>query len=132
MTEKAPLKMVKPTSFLEKFKSKRPSNIAGVGTLLTPLKLMRIAEVGDFVRLHPDEDNYWKHLSSKKIKWQRLALASKPHDVFPFLHRALAQCRTHEGLPRNWIGTAAGAQKRQADHHYRRRRRRLAAASAGL
>jgi hypothetical protein len=130
MTENAPLKIVKP-SFLQKFKSKRPPNIAGVGTLLTPLKLMRIAEVGDFVRLHADEDNYWtcelcfvsvpikgvkrpmlhlideeiamQHLSSKKIKRQRLALASKPHDVFFFC------IVPSQNLDNSWNATALTA-----------------------
>ena len=40
MTEKVPLKIVKP-SFLEKFKSKRPPSISGVETLLTALPLCR-------------------------------------------------------------------------------------------
>ena len=71
---------------------------------------MRIADANDLVRLHPSEEDYWtrelcfvsvpikgekrdmlhlideeiavQHLPSKRIKRQRLALASKPHDVF--------------------------------------------------
>ena len=130
MTENAPLKIVKP-SFLEKFKSKRPPNIAGVETLLTPLTLMRIADVGDFVRLHRGEEDYWtcelcfvsvpikgekrhmlhlideevamQHLSSKKIKRQRLALASKPHDVFFFC------IVPSQNLDNSWNATALTA-----------------------
>lgn len=114
MTEKEQvpqLKIVKP-GFMEKFKSKRPPSIDGIETLLSPLKLMRIADVNDWTRLHPSEDDYWtcelcfvsvpvkgekrdmlhlideelamKHLPSKKIKRQRLALASKPFDNFFF------------------------------------------------
>ena len=103
------LKIVKPVNFLDKFKSKRASNIAGVETLLTALPIIKIGDAGDFVRLHPDEDLYWSdelcfvsvpikgekrdllhlidedvamaHLSSKKVKRHRLALATKPYDV---------------------------------------------------
>ena len=60
MTEKAPLKIVKPADgFMEKFRSKRPATIAGVETLLTALPVLRLADVRDFFRLHPDEENYW-------------------------------------------------------------------------
>jgi hypothetical protein len=107
MTE--PLKIVKPR-FLEKFKSKRPPNISRVETLLTALPLPKISHANDFVRLHPSEEDYWspelcfvpvpikgekremlhlideeiavQYLPSNKIKRQRMALASKPHDVF--------------------------------------------------
>ena len=109
MTEKPPLKIVKPNEYLEKFRSKRSPTIAGVETLLTALPILRISEANDFVRLHPSED-YWspelcfvsvpihgekrdllhlideelamQYLSAKKIKRQRLALASKPNDSF--------------------------------------------------
>ena len=112
MTEKAPLKIVKPREFLEKFRSKRSPTIAGVETVLTALPVLRIADANDFVRLHPSEEDYWspelcfvsvpihgekrdllhlideeiamQHLSAKKIKRQRLALASKPNDSFFF------------------------------------------------
>ena len=98
------------TDFLTKFKSKRPPTIAGVDTVLTPLPVMRISDANDWVRLHPDEDAYWspelcfvnvpikgekrdllhvidediamQYLSSKRIKRQRLALATRPHDSF--------------------------------------------------
>ena len=52
-------KIVKPATFPDKFKSKRPPSIAGVETLLTPLPMLKIADVNDFTRLHPDEDDYW-------------------------------------------------------------------------
>jgi hypothetical protein len=73
---------------------------------------VKIGDVGDFLRLHPDEENYWtvplcfvhvplkgtkkenlhlidediavRYLPSKKIQRFRLALASKPYDVFFF------------------------------------------------
>ena len=109
MTEPTPLKIVKP-SFLEKYKSKTPPNIGGVETVLTALPLLRISDVNDFARLHPSQENYWspelcfvsvpihgekkdmlhlideeiamQYLPSKKIKRQRLVLATKPHDNF--------------------------------------------------
>jgi hypothetical protein len=103
------LKIVKP-KFSERFKSKNAPIISGVQTLQTALPIIKIGDVDDFTRLHPSEDDYWtcemcfvevpvkgakrnllhtidddlaiKYLPSKKIKRFRLALASKPNDVF--------------------------------------------------
>jgi hypothetical protein len=99
---------------LERFKSKRAVALAGVETLQTALPHYRIAEAKDFVRLHPDEENYWscelcfvsvpikgqkrdtlhliiedlamQYLPSARIQRFRLALATKPHDVFFLCH----------------------------------------------
>ena len=60
LTEKVtPIK--KPSSFsLDKFKSKRAAAIANVETLLGRAAApQRLQEAKDFVRLHPDEENYW-------------------------------------------------------------------------
>jgi hypothetical protein len=110
-SSKAETPIQKPGKFdLNKFKSKRGATIANVETLQGALPHCSIAEANDFVRLHPDEENYWsaelcfvkvpipgtkrdmlhlidediaiKYLSSKKILRFSLALASKPHDVF--------------------------------------------------
>jgi hypothetical protein len=95
---------------LEKFKSKTAAALANVETLAPDLKILNIAGAKDFVRLHPDEDNYWSpelcfvnvpikgqkrdtlHLIDEDIALEyiqpgrilrfRLALATKPHDVF--------------------------------------------------
>ena len=111
MTANPELKIVKP-SFSEKFKSKNGPTISGVQTLLTALPILKIGDVDDWTRLHPSEDEYWTHelcfvsvpiqgakrdmlhvieddlavqyLPAKKIKRHRLALATKPHDVFFF------------------------------------------------
>jgi hypothetical protein len=105
------LKIVKP-KFSERFKSKNAPSISGVETLLTALPIIKIGDVNDWTRLHPSEDDYWscelcfvsvpikgvkrdmlhlidddlavQHLPAKKIMRHRLALASKPHDVFFF------------------------------------------------
>jgi hypothetical protein len=103
--------IAKPEGFsLDKFKSKRASALANVETLQTGLSLCRAAEVGDFFRLHPDEENFWsfelcfvnvpikgqkrdtlhlieedlamRYLPSGKIKRFRVALATKPDDRF--------------------------------------------------
>jgi hypothetical protein len=103
--------IAKPEGFsLDKFKSKRAAAIANVETLQTGLPLYRASEVDDFLRLHPDEENYWsfelcfvnvpikgqkqdtlhlieedlamKYLSSGRIKRFRVALATKPDDRF--------------------------------------------------
>jgi len=103
--------VAKPNGFsLDSFRSKRAPTIAGVATLQTGLPVMRLSEAKDFVRLHPDEDRYWSpelcfvnvpikgqkkdhlhlinediamaHLPSGRIARWRLALATKPFDVF--------------------------------------------------
>jgi hypothetical protein len=84
--------------------------MANVETLQTALPIDSIAQAKDFVRLHPDEENYWsdelcfvnvpvkgqkrdtlhlideelamRFLPSAKILRFRLALASKPYDTF--------------------------------------------------
>ena len=66
--EAVPLKIVKPESFLEKFRSKRPPTIAGVETLLTALPLLRIADANDFVRLHPSEEDYWSPRAVLRVR----------------------------------------------------------------
>jgi hypothetical protein len=103
--------IVKPGEFdLDKFKAKRTATVANVETLQSPLPVHNMAAAKDLVRLHPDAENYWsdelcfmdvpikgqKHntlhlidedlalrfLEAGEIKRFRLALASKPYDVF--------------------------------------------------
>jgi hypothetical protein len=107
----APLSITKPDAFnLDKFKSKQAAAIANVETLLSALPVHSMKEAKDFVRLHPDEKAYWsdelcfvsvpikgqKHdtlhlitedlvrrfLEGGEILRFRLALATKPGDVF--------------------------------------------------
>ena len=108
--------IAKPSGFsLDKFKSKRANALANIGTELAGLKHYRLADAKDFVRLHPDEENNWsdelcfvsvpvkgdkkegqvhlidedvalRWLSSGKIMRHRLALATKPYDVFFLCH----------------------------------------------
>jgi hypothetical protein len=103
----------KPGKFnLNKFRSKsETSAVGGVETLQTALAHGSLAAAKDFVRLHPNEDEYWSpelcfvnvpikgqkkdtlHLIDEdvakqngvnpaKLKYCRLALASRPDDVF--------------------------------------------------
>lgn len=103
--------IAKPGEFdLDKFKAKRTATVANVETLQSPLPVHNMAAAKDFVRLHPDEQNYWsdelcfvdvpikgqkrntlhliieelalRFLEAGEIKRFRLALASKPNDVF--------------------------------------------------
>ena len=113
--EQAP-KIIKPSDdpLLEKLKSKKPPTIAGVDTNSELYPYLRMPEAKDFLRLHPDEEYYWSpelcfvrvpikgqnkdllhlidediavaNLSSGKILRFRLALATKPHDVFFLCH----------------------------------------------
>jgi hypothetical protein len=109
MADKA-IPIVKPEEFdLNQFKSKRGSG-AGVETLQGALPTYSLKDAGDFVRLHPNEDDYWSdelcfvnvpvkgqkkdtlhlinedlalsYLRKGKLKWNRLALGSKPFDIF--------------------------------------------------
>ena len=105
------ISIAKPSGFsLDKFKSKRAAAMANVETLLDVLKVATISEAKDYVRLHPDMDNYWsdelcfvnvpikgqkrdtlhlieeelamRFLPSARILRFRLVLATKPFDVF--------------------------------------------------
>jgi hypothetical protein len=112
----APMSIAKPEGAfsVDKFKSKRAAVVANVETLQTGLPHHSIAQAKDFVRLHPDEEDYWsdelcfvnvpikgqkrdtlhlitedlatRYLRSGKILHFRLALAAKPFDVFFLCH----------------------------------------------
>jgi len=113
--DESPTSIPKPGAFsLDKFKSRRAAAVAGVETLQTALPHHNIAHAKDFVRTHPDEERYWSpelcfvnvpikgqkrdtlhlinedlamnHLPSGKILRFRLALATKPYDVFFLCH----------------------------------------------
>ena len=113
--DNAPIQITKPDEFsLDKFKSKRAPATAGIETLQTALPHHSMSQAKDFVRLHPDEENYWspefcfihvpikgqaketlhlieeelamRHLPSGRIQRFRLALASKPQDKFFLCH----------------------------------------------
>src|SRR5215469_11746515 len=117
--DEVPISIEKPAAGgLDRFKSKRPPAIAGVKTLLTALPLLKIGDVDDYVRLHPNEDTHWspeycfvtvpimgqqddllhlidedlamQYLSTRKVQRFRVALATKPYDIF-FLCRVPSQ-----------------------------------------
>jgi hypothetical protein len=95
---------------LDKFKSKRAIAMANVETLQMAMPIHNISGAKDFVRLHPDEAQFWsdelcfvnvpikgqkrdtvhlideelalRYLPSSKVIRCRLALATKPYDVF--------------------------------------------------
>jgi hypothetical protein len=100
---------------LDKFKSKSGGGSANVETLQTTLPHGTLSDAKDFVRLHPDEVNYWSvelcfvhvpilgqkrdmlhmidadvaarnNIADKKIQRFSLALASKPNDAFFLCH----------------------------------------------
>jgi hypothetical protein len=99
---------------LDKFKSKHAAAVANIETLQAGLPHHTIAQAKDFVRLHPDEGACWspelcfvsvpikgqkrdtlhlidedlamRYLPSGRILHFRLALASKPNDVFFLCH----------------------------------------------
>ena len=101
-------------SGLDKFKAKRTAAAPSIETLQAGLPHHKFAAANDFVRLHPDEDNYWsaelcfasvpvkgqktdtlhlideelavQYLPIGKISHFRLALATKPFDIFFLCH----------------------------------------------
>jgi hypothetical protein len=104
----------KPSAFsLNKFKSTRATSAAGLDNLVDPLPILKVGEVKDFFRVHPDEENYWSselcfvsvpikgmkkdllHLIDEELAMQflptgrilrfRVALASKPFDILFFV-----------------------------------------------
>jgi hypothetical protein len=109
-----PISIIKPSgASLDRFKVTRAPTIAAVEVLQTALPVRRISDAGDFVRVHSDEDSFWtpemcfvevpvkgskkrtvlhliaedlamEYLPSALIKRWRLALATKPNDVFFF------------------------------------------------
>jgi hypothetical protein len=105
----------KPKGFdLNRFKSTHADAIANVGKLQGALPHHPLSQAKDFVRLHPNENEYWsvelcfvnvpcqgqkrdtlhliieelamKYLPSAKIQRHRLALASKPFNAFFLCH----------------------------------------------
>ena len=104
-TTTEPQSIAKPKKFsLDKYKSKRSQTIGNLETLPSKLSVLKISDVGDFVRVHPDVQNYWtdelcfvdvpikdtkksvmrhlideelalRYLEPKKLKYCRLALA---------------------------------------------------------
>ena len=116
---------------LDKFKSKRAVALANVETMPTDLPIHSLADAKDFVRLHPDEENWWspelcfvnvpikgqkrdtlhlidedlalKYLPPGRILRFRLVLATKPYDVF-----FLAQIPTRN-LDNDWNGATVKA-----------------------
>jgi hypothetical protein len=110
-----PVTIAKPSgSRLDKFRSKRVGTVANIGTLQGALPHYPISQARDFTRLHPDEENFWSSefcfvnvpiqgmkrdtlhmidedlglafLGKGKLLYFRLALASKPFDVFFLCH----------------------------------------------
>ena len=97
---------------VNQFKSKRGARAKEIETLQSALPMLKISDAADLVRLHPDEENYWSDpefpycfidIQNKgqkrettylivedlvppvklgRVKRHRLALASKPNDVF--------------------------------------------------
>jgi len=109
--EEEALSVPKPAAFdLSKLKSTGPLTPPNVKTLLPPLSVRHLKEVGDYVRLHPDEANYWsketwlvsvpikgskgdnlhlitpelakQYLPPARIKRMRFALGATPNGVF--------------------------------------------------
>lgn len=125
-----PIKKPDAAVSLDRFKSTR-STTAGVDNVIGGMPHMKVGEVQDFFRTHPDEENYWspeycfvsvpvkgqKHASlhliaedladvylpKGKVQRFRLILATKPFDMFFLLH-----CPT-QNLDNGYNSTALAA-----------------------
>ena len=125
-------RIAKPTAFkLDKFKSKNAPTAASIDALQAELPIYKISAAKDFVRLHPDEETYWSpelcfvsvpikgqkdgklhlinddlaanYLAKGKVERFRLALATKPFNIFFF-------CRVpSQNLDNDWNHSAAMA-----------------------
>jgi hypothetical protein len=123
-------RIAKPSAFnLDKFKTKNATAASSVETLQTGLSILKISGAKDFVRLHPDEAEYWSpelcfvsvpikgqkeetlhlieeelalnYLPSGQVERFRLALATKPFDAFFF-------CRVPtQNMDNEWNNSAA-------------------------
>ena len=107
--------IAKPAGFsLESFRSKKSVALSNVATLAAGLPHYKLSAAKDFVRLHPDEVNFWsdelcfinvtiqgqskdtlhlinedlalRYLEPSQILRFRLALATKPYDRFFLCH----------------------------------------------
>ena len=102
--------IAKPEGFaLDKFKSKRAAAMANVETLQTGLPLNRAAEAKDFVRLHPDEENYW----SSELCFVNVPIKGQKRDTLHLIEEDLAMQipaeRQDQALP---LGTRDQALRR--------------------
>jgi len=127
-----PVTIAKPAKFsLDKFKSNQVATLTGVETRFPMLPHYKIGDAKDLVRLHPNEAAYWSgelcfvnvpvkgqknaslhlilealamyYLPAARILRFRLALASKPYDVF-FLCEVPSR-----NLDNIWVATALQA-----------------------
>ena len=81
-----PLKIVKPsTSMFERFKSKKPPTIGGVGEQLTALPLLKISEANDFVRLSPEEQH-----RSPEMCFVSVPVHGEKRDILHFIDEDIA------------------------------------------
>ena len=79
--------IAKPSAFdLEKFKSKRAAAAANVETLQTGLPHHSISQAKDFVRLHPDEENYW----SPELCFVSVPIKGQKRDTLHLIEEDLA------------------------------------------
>jgi hypothetical protein len=72
---------------LGKFKSTQTASSAGVETLLTALPHYSIADAKDFVRLHPNEDEYW----SPELCFVSVPIKGQKHDTLHLIDEGLAK-----------------------------------------
>jgi hypothetical protein len=92
MAEKKPLReeavpVTKPSAFsLDKFKTKRAAAVANVETLQTGLPHCKLAAVKDFVRVHPDEENYW----SPELCFVNVPIKGQKRDTLHLIDEDLA------------------------------------------
>src|SRR5262245_7016144 len=86
------MSIAKPPAFsLDKFKSKHAAALANVETLLTALPHNSISQAKDFVRLHPDEANYW----TGELCFVNVPIQGQKRDTLHLIDEDLASAICH-------------------------------------
>ena len=70
---------------LDKFKAKRTAAVANVETLPSALPVHNMSAAKDFVRLHPDEQNYW----SDELCFVDVPIKGQKHNTLHLIDRRI-------------------------------------------
>ena len=108
LTPEENIPIAKPSEFsLDKFKAKRTATVANVETLPSALPIHNMAAAKDFVRLHPNEAEYW----SAELCFVDVPIKGQKHNTLHLIDEDLAlqylRGRRNQALPPRARGQAA-------------------------
>ena len=98
-------KVVKPeitkpkASVFERFRSRKPPTIGGVGELLQPLPLLKVSDANDFVRLSPSPEHW-----SPELCFVSVPVHGEKRDILHLIDEeiAVAICRRRKSSGSGW------------------------------